>query len=143
MPIVVIVAIILICAIISIIWDKLDDWFFKHSIFFQSLGQFIGDNFFLFCAVMFLVLAGCAFVYFKPHPAAKHFNALTKEEITRQVAIEKICDTVFNHRRDKIPSPRESKSIHRRIWWLRKRVKAEEDLINDLISYMKTKARIE
>jgi hypothetical protein len=108
-----------------------------------TIWGFIEEYFFLFCAVLSLILAGLAYLYFKPHPASKHFDAYKKDLITREQAIEKIANTMYNYRRDRLPSVRKSKSMERRIRWLRKRIKAEEEFINDLISYMKTKARME
>ena len=82
-------------------------------------------------------------MYYRPHPSEKHFNAYKKDLITRDQAIERIADTMYNYRRDSLPSERKSRSLARRIQALRKRVKAEEGFLNDLISYIKTKARME
>jgi uncharacterized membrane protein len=138
----VIIVIILVFAAISFITDKLDDWFFENSPFFHSIWSFIGDNFFLFCAFSSLALAGFVFVYFRPHPAEKHFSAYKKDLINRDQAIERIANTMYDYRRDKLPSVRKSRSLERRVQALRRRVKAEEAFINDLINYMRAKARV-
>jgi len=57
--------------------------------------------------------------------------------------MERIADTLCDYRRDRPPSVRKSRSLERRIQALHKRVKAEEAFIDDLISYIKTRARME
>jgi hypothetical protein len=139
----IIIAILAVLAIISITYDKLDDLFFYLSPYLASIWGFVEAHFFLFCALTFILFAVVLFVYFRPHPSEKHFNAYKKDLITRDQAIERIANTMYNYRRDPLPSVRKSRSLERRVQALRKRVKAEEAFINDLISYIKTRARME
>ena len=138
MPFVVIGIIIIICGLISITLDKLDDWWFVTG---PRLAAFFGAYGFLLAAGVCLALLGVVILYFKPHPAEKHFVAYKKNEISRQQAIERIVGTLYNWRSGGVPPAWKSKIMEKRIHWLNRRVKAEEEFINNLISYMRTKNR--
>ena len=138
MPILGIIAILVFCYFIAWLFEIIENFF----IFMQPLWGFIGDNFFFAMAVILWVFAIFVFIYFKPHPAEKHFIAYKNNQISRQTAIRKISSTMYNPRRDGLSSRRKSKIYERRIKALRKRVNAEKDFIDDLRHYMRAKSAL-
>lgn len=104
---------------------------------------FLWKNFFAIAGLILLGLAVYIFIFYKPHPAEKHIKSYKKGKISRGEAIEKISSTLYNPRKENIPSSISSKIIEKRVQALRRRVKAETGLLEDSIEYFKTKSRLE
>jgi hypothetical protein len=88
------------------------------------------------------VAAAYVFIFYKPHPATRHIRSYKKGKISRREAIEKISSTLYDHKKEKIPSAISSKIIEKRVQALRKRIKAEEGLLEDSVEYLKAKSRM-
>jgi len=119
--------------------DWLDDfWFNNINPIVQSIHAFLAQNFYLILATACFLSALLYLVYFKPHRAAKFFAQYKNNDISRQQAITKIADTLYKPRVG-VPSVINSKLTEKRVNALRKRIRAEEGFIRDLISYIRVK----
>lgn len=126
-------------AIFVFVVCTLADAYYSTEIFWL----FLWDNIFAVLGIICFGLAVYIFIFYKPHPAEKHIKSYKKGEISRGEAIEKISSTLYNPKKENIPSSISSKIIEKRVQALRKRVKAETGLLEDSIKYFKTKSRIE
>ena len=130
-------AAILICAIISMVLDWLDDFWYYHVFpYYNATIVFIDNNFYIVMSVLCFMSFLFCLVYLKPHQAEKYFIQYKNDRITRDQAITKIANTVHKHGSG-LPSVISSKLTEKRISALRKRVRAEESFINDLKSYIR------
>jgi hypothetical protein len=133
-----IVIIIILAAIITFTCEGLPVLLKKASPYFIS----IGDNIYLIGGLAALIVSAYILIYFKPHPAEKEFEKYQRGLISREAAIKNIANTMYNYKRDNIPSVRTNKKTERQLNALRKRVKAETQFINDLREYIKAKERV-
>ncbi len=108
----------------------------------STVQRFIFNNIYFFCCAGCIALAIYISIFLKPHPADKEIRAYKKGEITRQVAIERVAETMYSPQKEGIPPIYKSKIIENRLQALRKRVRAETDFMNDLTNYLKTKSRM-
>lgn len=144
MPALIVTAIIisLICFVLAFIFDKIEDLFYLLLPFFV----FIGNKIFLVLALFFFGAAAFVYLYFKPHPAEKYIKKYQEGKISRGVAVEKIVGTLYSHNdylQDRIPSVYQSRIVERRLNALKKRVKVENEFMEEIIRYMKIKSRFD
>lgn len=104
---------------------------------------FLWNNIFIILSLISFCAAGWIFIYYKSHPAQKHFLSYKTGKITRHQAIEKIGSTFYNFKKEGIPSFVKTKILTKRLEYLQKRVRMENDFMEDLIRYIKTKSRLE
>jgi len=133
------IVIALICFVIAFIVEKVEDFFIATA----SFWGFCGQNILSFCGLGCFVLALFVFVYFKPHPAEKHFKLYKTGKLARGQAIKKIGDTMYSPKQGKTPLAYQSKILEKRINALKKRVKAETSFLEELTKYIIAKSRLE
>lgn len=137
--IVLVIIITLICYAIGFVVEKIKDLFYISG----PLFTFLANNIFAIAGLACFGLAVYVYIFYKPHPATRCIKSYKEGKITRGEAIEKIANTMYNPARDKIPSAYQSKILEKRINALRGRVKAETELMEDVIKYIKTKSRMD
>ena len=109
----------------------------KSEPFFISLS----DNIYLILGVIFFCLSILAYLYLKPHEAERYFDKYKNGEISRDVAIRNIANTMYNARREKLPSIYQNKIMVIRLQFLRKRIREESAFLVDLQEYIKNRER--
>jgi hypothetical protein len=134
-------ALLLIIAICVSIGEAIDD--FSHAM--RPYMQYLKDHLYLFGGIAFSAAALFVLIYYKPHPVEKHLEAYKQGKLTRAETVEKVLGTMSVNRYPigKVPSATISKIMEKRVRAANRRVKAERELIEELIRYMKAKARIE
>lgn len=140
MPLVVIIVVIFVLAIIFETLGKI------LELLAHKLGPFfslIGENIFLLAGIVCLLLAIFVWKRYQPHPAAKYLEGYQKGEISRQLAIERIADVMYEPARDGIPPAAQSKIMEKRVQALRGRVNEETRFMEDLIENLKTRSTLE
>ena len=123
--------------------DKIDDLIFKVSPQFQAGFAFMDENIFLICSILSFAMGLFVFYFLKPHPAEKHLDSYKKGQITRRMAVESVARTMYKREREGIPRVSKSRGLERRLKALRRRLNVETGFMEDLIKYMKTKARLD
>jgi hypothetical protein len=88
-----------------------------------------------------------AFYYFchfclVPHPAEKYIKAVKKRKLSPDEGLRKIDEAMYSLEREGIPASWRSKNWKKRIEALHKRVKAEDEFMNEFINLIKTKSRL-
>jgi hypothetical protein len=137
------IAVVVVVYLIGVIFRVIAEILVAIYVVFEPVWVLISENYFLIGGLLLWAAAIFIWVYFKPHPAKKYIEAYKSGRVTRRVAIEKIANTMYNPLRDNIPSVQQNKSLERRLKALRSRVNIETEFMEDLIKYMRTKAKIE
>lgn len=137
MPFVVVfIVIAVVLAILETIGILLSDFVNASMPFFL----FLKGNGFLILGITFLILALLVYLYLKPHPAQKHIEAYKKGKISRHAAVERVAASMYNWRKEGIPSAYQSRIMVRRIAALTKRIKAEKTFVDEVIGQIKRNA---
>jgi hypothetical protein len=106
-----------------------------------AVATWFANNTLLIIGVAFILVGIYLYFIFIPHKAEKFFESYKKGLISRKEAIAEIGQTFYNHTLHGLPKAWESKLITVRLKMLRKRVKEETGFMEELISYMRLKAK--
>lgn len=141
MPAVLILFIVIVA--IGFIGKLLAAVFEEVAIYLEPSFVFIGDNIYIILGFTSFTCAAYFFFYYKPHPVEKYLKSYKKGELPQAIAVEKVADAMYNPERDHIQPAYRSKYMEKRIKMLTKRIKAEEEFMQEVIAHIKTRSRFD
>ena len=116
-----------------------------YSFFIKACKPFLifcDENKFLILGILCIATSLSLLIHFKPHKAEKYIEQYRRGKIQRQQAIKEIKERIeLEYKRKRLPSVRESKRLEKRLEYLRKKIRAETDLFEDLKEYIRARER--